>query len=204
MFEIIKNWFQPRKNLTSGSLKTQKWDDENKNQSLENVFNHVTIQAQAAIDWYLDRKESKKFMAQFIRFWIVSLTAIAGLIPLLHETDFYHVSAIWSSICLAAAVAIGAYDKFYGFSGAWMRYLTAQLKIRNKLQLFRVSWEIEQAALKGETPNDEQLNDRLVKCQTFLIEVNEIVENEMQAWHVEFQATLNELDKATKSSAKGK
>lgn len=51
--------------------------------------------------------------------------------------------------------------------------------------------------MKGENPSDEQVNELLEACKSFLKIINDILENEMEAWKQEFQAALKQIDKST-------
>ncbi|GJQ59005.1 MAG: hypothetical protein D8M57_04265 [Candidatus Scalindua sp. AMX11] len=65
----------------------------------------------------------------------------------------------------------------------------------------QIDWEIQKATLKGADPYDDQVQEMLARCKTFLIQINVILENEMAAWKQEFQAALKQIDDAAKAQA---
>lgn len=194
---------EENKDLGIGDLDIQDWGEEKSPEALTKVFSYVTGQAEDTIVWYLKRKASKRLGARFFRFSAIIATALAGLIPLFSEiyttSGVPNISPAWASVALVIAVSFVGIDRFFGFSTAWVRFLTTELKIRNALQLFKIEWEIKSASLKGMKPNDEELLERLDMCKVFLITVNSAVENEMIAWKEEFQAALKQIDDAAQA-----
>ncbi len=188
--------------LKVGVLERQNWDGDGK-EPLGNIFEYVTAQAEDAIEWYLKKKSSKKFWARSLRLAAIISTSVAGLIPLISEINTTagvpDVPPALASVALLLAVTFVGLDRFFGFSTAWMRFLSTELKIRNALQLFRVEWEIKSSSLKGTPPNEDQLQERLVACRDFLVTINSAVESEMLAWKNEFQTALKQIDDAAQA-----
>ena len=173
--------------------------------SIEKVFKYVSGEAQRAIVWYLNKKDPKRKGARFLRFGAIVATTMAGLIPLLAEIFKVNgqpqVSPAWASVALVLAVALIGLDRFFGFSTAWMRFLTTEMQIRTALQAFQLDWEIHRAAWKGTAPTDEQLQEMLARCKAFLGQVNTFLEHEMAAWIQEFQASLQQIDDTARARA---
>jgi SMODS and SLOG-associating 2TM effector domain 2 len=196
---------KPGKDLVAGSLEDLSWAPNERMSSLEKVFKYVSGEAQQAIVWYLIKKDPKRKGARFLRFGAIVATTVAGLIPLLAEIFKVNgqpqISPAWASVALVLAVALIGLDRFFGFSTAWMRFLTTEIQIRTALQAFRLDWEIQRAAWKDPAPTDEQVQNMLARCKAFLTQVNKFLENEMVAWIQEFQATLQQIDKAATSQA---
>lgn len=184
-------------------LEDLSWTPEQRVVSLDRVFDYVSTEAQQAISWYLNKKRSKRIWAQLLRLGAILATTVAGIIPLLAEIFVSEgrsvISPAWASVALILAVALVGLDRFFGFSSAWMRFLTTELKIRNALQLFQMDWEMQKASWKSPDPTDEQTQDMLAQCKTFLGQVNALLENEMAAWVREFQTALKQIDEAAKA-----
>jgi hypothetical protein len=196
---------KPGKDLAAGALEDLSWTLNDRASSLEKVFKFVSGEAQRAIVWYLSKKEPKRKGARFLRFGAIVATTVAGLIPLLAEifngNGQPQLSPAWASVALVLAVALIGLDRFFGFSTAWMRFLTTEIQIRTALQAFQLDWEIQRAAWKGTAPTDEQLQDMLARCKAFLGQVNMLLEREMAAWIQEFQASLQQIDDTVKARA---
>ncbi len=187
------------------NLESFSWTSNDRINSLEKVFKYVSSEAQQAINWYLSKKNSKRIWARILRFAAILATTVAGLIPLLSQISISHqkmsVSPAWASVALVVAVALVGFDKFFGFSSAWIRFLTTEVQIRKTLQAFQIDWEIQKAALKGADPSDDQVQDMLIQCKTFLAQINVILENEMTSWKQEYQAALKQIDDTAKVQA---
>jgi len=193
------------RDLKIGELDELKWGDENQVDSIDKIFKYVTSQAGEAVSWYLEKKKYKKIGAMFLRFSAIIATTAAGVIPLLSQISIgtqngtQNISPAWASVALILAVSFVGLDRFFGFSSAWMRFLTTELKIRNALQLFKIDWEIKKASLKGNNPSDVQVQEFLEMCRIFFTTVNNALEFEMNAWKEEFQAALKQIEDAAKA-----
>jgi len=196
---------KPGRDLQVGTLEDLSWAPNDYVSSLDKVFKYVSGEAQRAIVWYLSKKGPKRRGARLLRFAAIVATTVAGVIPLLAEISTSNgngqpqISPAWASVALVLAVAMIGLDRFFGFSTAWMRFLTTEIQIRTALQAFQLDWEIQRATWKGTTPTDQQVQDMLARCQAFLGQVNTLLEHEMTAWMQEFQATLQQIDDSAKA-----
>ncbi len=192
-------------NLRLGTLEDLSWAPGEQTESLEKVFKYVSNEAQKAVDWYLSRKESKRIGARTLRGAVIVATTVAGIIPLISQIYVSngepYVSPAWASVALILAGAFILLDRFFGFSSAWMRFLTTEMRIRNALQAFQMDWEIQRASLKGAEPNDDQVQEMLSSCKTFLTQINAFIAEEMAAWRQEFQTALKQVDDAARAQA---
>ena len=196
---------KPSKDLEVVALEELSWTPDDRGSSLEKAFKYVSGEAQRAIVWYLSKKQPKRLGARVLRLTAIVATTVAGLIPLLAEIYTFdgkpQISPGWASVALVLAVALIGCDRFFGFSSAWMRFLTTEIQIRSALQAFQLDWEIQRAVWKGSAPTDEQVQEMLVRCKAFLVQVNTFLENEMTAWLQEFQAALRQIDDTAKTQA---
>jgi hypothetical protein len=187
------------KDLCFQPLPELSWAPDDQVDSLERIAEYVSMEAQRAIKWYLEKKRSKKAFAQLCRFLAIIATAAAGLLPLFSEiyaVDGKHiVSAAWASVALVMAAALIGLDHFFGFSSAWMRFLTAEMKIRQTLHAFHMDWEIQRSTLEGQTPTDQQVRGILSQFKSFLYQVDTLLNDETTLWVEEFRAALREVDK---------
>jgi hypothetical protein len=191
--------------IRSKPLEALSWDLSTVLASLARLVNHAIVEAETAIDWYLGAKRSKQHLARWLRAGAILLTATAGVIPILtqiYATDGKPAfSPAWASFALAVAATLVGLDRFFGFSSAWIRYITTEMRIRRILQGFRLDWETDKATWKGETPNDEQIQRVLARVKAFVLDVATIVEAETNSWAEEFQSTLKQIEEAAKAKA---
>jgi hypothetical protein len=199
------------KDLIPDLLLQVSWDDEHCEESLNGVYEHVVQDAKGAIDWYIKARKPKKYGGLVIRGSAVVLVAAAGLLPLIAEltkagTRTPSAAAPAWSNPLAASLAVGlaaalvAFDKFFGFSSAWMRFMTAELTLRTALQEFEIGWYAQRALLRGQRPTAEQVVQMLTTCKEFSAKINGIVTDETKAWVEEFKSSLSEVDQAVKAA----
>ena len=62
-----------------------------------------------------------------------------------------------------------------------------------------MEWETQRSSWKGEPPGEEQVQEMMARCKTFLSQVNTIVRDETSAWMQEFQSALSQIDEAAKA-----
>jgi hypothetical protein len=197
---------QRPRNIEFARLPELSWQPAKRTESLRKVAGYVTEEAEKAIAWYLDKKTAKAWRAQALRFLAIIATALAGLIPLLAEiytTDGKpEVAPAWASVALLLAAACVGLDRFFGYSSAWMRFLTTEMQIRYALHAFLLDWEARRAVWEGEDdPGPEEVATGLKRCKEFLAQVNELLKAEMDTWVAEFSAALTDIDKAAKAQA---
>lgn len=75
----------------------------------------------AALPLYLQRHNELSMIAQIAR--------------------FKGIDRVWASIVLGIAAGLVMLDRFFGFSTAWVRYISTELHLRQILDEFRLDWE---------------------------------------------------------------
>jgi hypothetical protein len=141
--------------------------------------------------------------------------SLAGLVPILAATGLvqllFHSTSDeklrldelrfnqFGYVFIGLAAGCVAFDRFFGFSTNWMRYIGAAMRIETARIKFRFDWEHLIAPLKGNEPSDDQVRDILVVIQRFSLAIREAVEQETGAWITEFQTNLSRLDNETKA-----
>ena len=183
------------------SLGQLRWDAASVETSLAAVYSRAIDSAQSAIAWYLKAKRPKQLQARVMRGASIALVALAGIIPMLAQVTRGTIAPMWASIALALAAAAIALDRFFGYSSAWMRYITTELHLRQMLDDFQLGWETERAAWRGAAPTEDQLQRALTRCTTFVSQVNGLVRDETNLWVATFQESLKQLDETMKVNA---
>jgi hypothetical protein len=173
------------------------WDMEHRDASLQTVVTQVTTEARDAIGWYVNAKRIKQRWAKGLRVLAILLVAAAGLIPML--ADLTGMSPVWATVALGIAAALIALDRFFGFSTAWIRYISTELELQHLLADFGMEWEAMRASWGGRSPTDEQIQVALAACRVLRGRVHDLVRQETSRWVAEFQDTLKLLDEAVKA-----
>jgi hypothetical protein len=185
--------------LRSGTLADLDWSPEKRAESLDCAFRHAMSLAEDAINWYLRGKQCKKLGAGSVRVLTIVLGTIAALLPTIGElvhsyNEKLNIGAGWTIVLLGIAGCLLLLDRFYGFTSGWMRYIVAELQIRQIKEEFQLDWQTERAGWSTEPPTKEQVVQMLARCKAFTSQVNTIVREETNVWVQEFQTTIKYLD----------
>ena len=181
----------------NGKLGELSWKHGKIQSSLHVIFHHASKNAAGAIDWYEGKIGTKKAWARSLRVSTIIFVTIAGIIPILAQI-FTVIAPAWASVALAIAAALVMLDRFFGFSSAWMRYISAKLQLSQILKEFRIDWEVERASWEGREPDGDQVKVMLCKARSFITQVDEIVRKETDEWLKQFQSILKQIDKGAK------
>jgi hypothetical protein len=184
------------------------WKGEEVEASLRAVRDHVENEASALIRWYYTRKAPKAFMSWWLRLLAIIFTGLGGLVPIIAAFGLSNIP-IGSSyvlpfgqlgyLFLALAAACVLFDKFFGFSTGWVRYVTTAMKLEKMREDFRLDWARLMAKLGGQTPTPEQIEQLIQRCREFSLAAKSQVELETQAWVAEFQSNLSQLQQEART-----
>ncbi len=186
-----------RRDVQPKAIDVSNWDSEHRKKSIDKVYQRAEKHALETINWYLLSKQEKKIWAQGLRFGVIILTALGGLLPIFSEMGGF--SSVWASIALGFAGVLLAIDKFFGCSSAWMRFIAAEHQVRQCLHEFQMDYELEQLEWDGVQPTTEQTKKILDRCKAFLFQVDAIIRQETDQWLAEFQDALKQIDSAAKT-----
>lgn len=194
----------PKRNLTPGQLVALKWDSANADKSLTEIFQHLQNKAQETIDWFLYAKARVSRCAKVIRIAAILLATYAGILPILAQiyTDSGRPPAwaqpAWASVFLVIAAVLALFDRFFGCSSSWMRYMVTQLRVRQLLEEFQLDWEAEKALWQGAHPTTPQVQQMLFRYKAFTTQLNVIIQDDVNKWVSEFQDALKQVDETLK------
>jgi len=188
------------------SLHTLQWDPDNLIDSLDKLYRLTIHEAEQSIAWYRINSRPKKRWAQRIRVAAIVATSLGGIIPILSQIVANNneiwgkiLNPAWASVAIALAATALGLDRFFGFSTAWMRYITSEMQIQGKLQAFQFEWEVERLSWRGNAPSYKQARTMMLRCATFAAEVSNIIQAETLTWVEEFQGALKTLDERAKT-----
>jgi hypothetical protein len=209
LFGFLRTGLSKRTSLPS--LDFPVWDSGNSWDSLNAVFLVTLKQGEAAIEWYRDNIRAKRAGSRILRSIAIVLASIGALLPLViaaasrfgeSETRLKAlIDAQWGYIAFATAAACVAADKFYGFSSGWIRYMKTQLALEGALTDLRYDWIALVAKLPNQQATADQVQLMLQRLKDFVKFVRAQVEQETDAWVLEFQSNLADLAHTVKSKA---
>ena len=104
---------------------------------------------------------------------------------------------------VAAALAAGfiAFDRYFGLSTGWIRFIGTELALEGGLDELRYDWVALLAKTRGAMPTSDEVQTMIQRLRTFIVFVNSQTQQETQAWVMEFQTNLADLEKAAKLRA---
>lgn len=193
------------------ALKIQdlKWDTSQEVQmSIYQLYQYAEASANDSINWYGEKKKPKAKMSWILRAIAIILTTLGGLTPIISalggstirlmngELNIYVGQLGYLFLGLAAACV--AFDRYFGFSSGWMRYISTKMTLEKQLTEFRFDWAMMIAKFGGKSPTPDQVQLIIQRLKEFLVLVNTDVEQETLAWISEFKSNLAEIEKTAK------
>jgi len=170
--------------------------------SLDHLFIYVIDKINESINWYFDKRKSKRTVGLILRYSSIGLIALAGILPILITIfDTLKINPAWSAVVVGLAVFMIGIDKFGGFTSGWIRYVIAAQKLTEISEEFRFNWETTKLKLKDTSLNSDEIQTLAKTCQEFLQKAQSVVSEETQKWVAEFQSALNDIESAAKVSA---
>ncbi|WP_300454519.1 SLATT domain-containing protein [Accumulibacter sp.] len=193
---------RPREAFDQESGNEQQGDCE----ALQMLAADLEKRAVEAADWYLRNKIWPRRLSRLLRFLAILFGILGGLAPLVGGAYLFGDAGNgkpalanatqWGYILIALAAASMLFDRYFGFSSSWMRYMTAQMALQRSLEKFQLSWRLWRIKVSGTQPSDEQQAAAIGLLTAFQQEVGDLVEQEFQAWIAQFKEQLAELQAA--------
>lgn len=167
------------------------WDK--KAVALGELFCWAEDSAREAIKWYLSEKKRKARWSRSLRMLAIALVTLGGVVPLAALTAGKPALGNWGFVSIALAAGCMAYDRFAGYSSAWLRYMATATILRAELNEFQLAWSRRMAELGGREPCSEDIMTMIDDIRSFAAAINESVRNETESWLAEFNANLSDL-----------
>jgi len=167
--------------------------------TLQELYNTIVSEATAQAQWYADKKGPISKASRTIRLCSILLVGLGGLFPLIGaatESDIWgHDVTNWGYITIAMAGTLIFLDRFFGFSSAWIRYITTEMEIRKQIKEFEMKWRIENYGLDLQSIDPSKAKELLKMLMDFSSLIDEMVKQETNNWATEFQTNIAELQK---------
>jgi hypothetical protein len=188
------------------------WNEADPMGSLAALYRSTVEKGRGQIDWYKKKVRPKRLGSQTCRFLAILLFGLAALIPLVKATDFWQHQTSGSTsrstqipfelgyVFAAMAAGLMAFDRYFGLSTGWIRFIQTQLVLEGALDELQYDW-VALLAKHGVTPASEQVQAMIQRLRTFITFVNGQTQQETQAWIMEFQTNLADLEKSAKLRA---
>jgi hypothetical protein len=196
-----------RIDLALGATPDIDWND-GPSAKLDSMYQSSIRHVIGVIEWYMRAKRYKRLGARIARMAVIVLGSTAALLPTIAELirtrdGTLSIPAGWTAVAFGIGGALIVVDRFFGFSTGWMRYITAELHLRQILHEFRIDWESERALWRSEGPDATQVANALARLKALIIQVNTIVREETLVWVNEFASAVQLTDDHTKVKRAG-
>ncbi|WP_412542640.1 SLATT domain-containing protein [Longispora sp. K20-0274] len=176
------------------------WTDGQARTNLDLLYSWGERSAQDAIDWYMRRKPKKARKSRFLRAASIVLATLGGAIPVASLAAARPELANWGFVLLALAAGCMGFDRFFGFSAAWARHLTAATALRGLLADYQLTWAEEMVTLAGGEPDQAETIRLIGVVRAFVSGVNDTMRAETENWLTEFHSRLAELETRVEQS----
>lgn len=201
MLKLGERWAQRNINLDRWTIGD--WADPNTQAKLIKLYGEAEKETLGAIDWYKRKKTSKACFSRFFRVVAICASVGGGMMPLLSGMpsvlNSLNVDQVFMSqlgyVLFALAAACLLFDKFFGTSSGWIRYIVTLMGIERTLIEFRAAYVLKLIELQGRTPTSDDLRAFHVLALDMRKNVQQQVQNETNAWAQEFQQSTAELEK---------
>lgn len=183
------------------------WNDGDPMASLAALYGSTCARAQGQIDWYKSHVRWKRRFSWALRAFALIFIGIGSLLPLALAASLAlglkanQVYFGWGYVAFAIAAGCVGFDKFFGFSSGWLRYIKTQLILETGLDQFGLDWASLVAKVANGKPSQDQVQTMIKRLQSFAQFADSQVQQETDAWILEFQTNLAELAKAAEAKA---
>ena len=203
----LPRWFP--KQMDFEPWRAPDWQSKSVPECLEELRIYVEKQAGAEIGWYARNIRGARRASRWLRMWALLFTALGGLVPILQSVNV--LQAIGERLlgpdtaegiqlgqlgylCLALAGSFALFDRFFGHSTAWMRYVTTMIGLEKLREGYRIEWA--GLARRFQVGQDPEFVARMLDLsKTFIVQMKEQTEKETMAWVNEFQTNLSQFEK---------
>jgi len=193
---------RPRKAVDQPPVNEQEGDLA----ALQALAGDLEKRAVEATDWYLHNKGGPRRLSRLLRFLAILFGVLGGLAPLVGGIQLSAADGSagvslssanqWGYLLIALAAASLLFDRYFGFSSSWMRYMTAQMALQRALEKFQLAWGLWRIKVNSAHPSDEDQAAAIALLTGFQQEVGDLVDQEFQAWISQFKEQLAELQAA--------
>ncbi|HEX8744775.1 MAG TPA: SLATT domain-containing protein [Thermoleophilaceae bacterium] len=178
--------------LDPGKFPRVSWSQGQLGDSLQAVYEWVDGEAERTARWYLDEKRPKARRSRRLRGLAILFASAGAAVPFVNALAS-DVELELGYLLFAVAAAFVGFDRFFGYSTAWMRYLTAEQRIESVRTQFQFRW----AAALAEQGDDPLTAEAAVRLLDVLREAAEAIAAEVQSetatWISEFRTNMAEL-----------
>jgi hypothetical protein len=170
------------------------WSSDAARTNLSRLYEWAERLATDAVEWYMTEKRRKAVWSRRLRALAALLATAGAAIPVAALAAGRPSAATWGYLPLALAAGCVGYDRFFGYSSAWLRYLTTATAIRGLLVDFELDWAARLGQVGERELQPGEIQDFVAAVRSFAASVNDLIRSETEAWRAEFGTRLSELE----------
>jgi hypothetical protein len=177
------------------------WNQQDPHVSLTRLYDWAVANAQQQIDWYEGKIKPKGRFSRTLLALAIIIGGMGALCPLIDTACSDYENAICSIpflelgyILIALAGVIIVFDRTFGFSAGWMRFMETKMNLQQALNEFRFTWAKALAKQVPEYKKGEHQQEPISALCDFTSKVDMLLINETRAWVLEFRKNLTEVD----------
>jgi conflict system pore-forming effector with SLATT domain len=185
---------------------TPDWGTRSAEECVEIVRQYVEALLEDEISWYKANTEGTRLFSRGFRVLAILFTVLGGLVPVLKSAGVFETGRTWSAagvsfdpsqlgyVFLALAGGVALFDRFFGFSTAWMRFVETQIALQRLREQFRLEWVLGSQRAPGVSLDAAQA--RLLElAKRTALKAKELTVRETEAWITEFKTNLATFEK---------
>ncbi|WP_051704851.1 MULTISPECIES: SLATT domain-containing protein [unclassified Streptomyces] len=160
------------------------------------LFRHAEAEVTGAIGWYLARRRGPSLWSRSLRALAALLVIVGSITPLVHAAAPTTVQPEWGFVFLAGGAGCVLFDRIFGFSASWTRYIRTELALQQILKRAQSEWS--QTFLRTtDSPSDKEQAALLGVIERLRTDAQRIIEDEGSAWVGYLADGVEELTRST-------
>ncbi|WP_196218119.1 SLATT domain-containing protein [Streptomyces blattellae] len=160
------------------------------------LFRHAEREVTGAIGWYLEKRRRPSRWSRTLRALAALLGIVGTLTPLVHAAVPESIQPEWGFVFLAGGAGCVLFDRIFGFSASWTRYIRTEVSLQQVLKKAQADWA--QAYLRTtDAPSDKEQATLLGIIERLRMDTQRIMEEESTAWIGYLADGVEELTRST-------
>jgi hypothetical protein len=170
---------------------------EHANADVQLIYTKALGNVESQITWYTRSAKLNGRLSKTVRLFEILLVGAGIISPLIDSLGLVGIpDGLFSKlgyVFFGAAGVFLLFDRFYGLSTGWMRFMTTKLRLERMKKELEATWmqELTVKAQSAQGTDHIALAGTLIK---FITDVDTEVQKETETWVQEFQTNLSALE----------
>ncbi|MFE2043312.1 SLATT domain-containing protein [Streptomyces sp. NPDC059477] len=167
---------------------------------LWDLFKQAEAEVVTAINWYLGRRRGPSRWSRSLRALAGLLGIVGTLTPLVHAADPTLLQPEWGFVFLAGAAGAVLFDRIFGFSASWTRYIRTEIALQQVLKKAQTDWALTYLRTT-DSPSDKEQAALLAVIERLRADAQRIMEEESATWIGYLADSMEELTRSTSANS---